>query len=440
MQGEIDFDLTGERRERNSLINDIRRDVARWRRGGDYAGVTPISRKLLQHWADPHRENRVLFCQREAAETAIFLTEVAGRVHGYPDWRKRLEPENEAHNAGLPRMALKMATGSGKTVVMAMLIAWQTLNKVYSSRDARFTNRFLVVAPGITIKDRLRVLQPEDAQNYYDLRDLVPADLKGGLQHARIAITNYHAFLLRDAKEIKGLAKNTRLLLKGFNKEDAFKETPKAMVSRVLRDLGGSGADKQQIIVINDEAHHCYQDRPIPATAGKLTKEESSANEEARVWFKGLQAAAKHVGIKQVFDLSATPYYLSGSGYSEGHLFPWTVSDFSLMDAIESGIVKVPRTPVDDDADHEHVTYLRLWDFVGQYLPKKAAKNRVEGWIPRASSKALSRASTAATRRHSRTGRRSSPRTARLHRCSSSSARTPRSASSSTTGSPEPRS
>ncbi|WP_428835520.1 BPTD_3080 family restriction endonuclease, partial [Pseudonocardia benzenivorans] len=382
VQGEIDFDLTGERRERNSLINDIRRDVARWRRGGDYAGVTPISRKLLQHWADPHRENRVLFCQREAAETAIFLTEVAGRVHGYPDWRKRLEPENEAHNAGLPRMALKMATGSGKTVVMAMLIAWQTLNKVYSSRDARFTNRFLVVAPGITIKDRLRVLQPEDAQNYYDLRDLVPADLKGGLQHARIAITNYHAFLLRDAKEIKGLAKNTRLLLKGFNKEDAFKETPKAMVSRVLRDLGGSGADKQQIIVINDEAHHCYQDRPIPATAGKLTKEESSANEEARVWFKGLQAAAKHVGIKQVFDLSATPYYLSGSGYSEGHLFPWTVSDFSLMDAIESGIVKVPRTPVDDDADHEHVTYLRLWDFVGQYLPKKAAKNRVEGWIP----------------------------------------------------------
>lgn len=176
-QQSIDFDITGERREKNSLINDIRRDVAKWRRGGEYAGVTPISRKLLQHWANPERANRVIFAQREAAETAIFLTEVAGRTHGYADWRKRLEPENEAHNSGLPRAALKMATGAGKTVVMAMLIAWQTLNKTQSPRDARFTNRFLIVTPGITIRDRLRVLLPEDAENYYDLRDLIPSAL-----------------------------------------------------------------------------------------------------------------------------------------------------------------------------------------------------------------------------------------------------------------------
>lgn len=381
VQSEIDFDITGERRERNTLINDLRRDVAKWRRNG-YDGVTPISRKLLQHWADPARENRVLFCQREAAETAIFLTEVAGRRSDYPDWRERLEPENAEHNDGLPRVALKMATGSGKTVVMAMLIAWQTLNKVQSPRDARFTNRFLVVAPGVTIKDRLRVLTPEDTENYYGLRDLVPADLQGGLEHARLVITNYHAFLLRDAKEIQGVAKNTRLLLKGFNTRDAFQETPKAMVSRVLRDLGGTGPGSQKIIVINDEAHHCYRDRPVAAVDGKRSKEQEDANEEARVWFKGLQAVAQHVGIKQVFDLSATPYYLSGSGYSEGHLFPWTVSDFSLMDAIESGIVKVPRTPVDDDAEHKQVTYLQLWDFVGDFLPRRASKNKVENWIP----------------------------------------------------------
>lgn len=320
-QVEFDFDATGERRERNGLINDIRRDVARWRRGGEYAGVTPISRKLLQHWADPQRENRVLFCQREAAETAIFLTEVAGRSHGYPDWRKRLEPENAAHNAGLPRAALKMATGTGKTVVMAMLIAWQTLNKVQAPRDSRFTNRFLVVAPGITIKDRLRVLLPEDPHNYYDLRDLVPADLKVGLEHARIVITNYHTFQPKDAKEIRGVARNTRLLLKGDRTEDAFKETPRAMVSRVLRDLSGT-SDKQQIIVFNDEAHHCYQDRPLPAeTKGqKLSKDEEEANAEARVWFKGLQAIATHAGVKQIFDLSATPFYLKGSGYNEGHI------------------------------------------------------------------------------------------------------------------------
>lgn len=378
VQEAFDFDATGERREKNSLINDVRRDVAKWRRGGEYAGVTPITRKLLQHWADPERENRVIFAQREAAETAIFLTEVAGRTHGYADWRKRLEPQNEAHNAGLPRAALKMATGSGKTVVMAMLIAWQTLNKVQSPRDARFTNRFLVVAPGITIRDRLRVLLPEDTENYYDLRDLIPADLKGGLEHARIVITNYHAFQLKDAKEIKGVAKNTRLLLKGDRKDDPFKETPQAMVSRVLRDLG---ADKQQVIVLNDEAHHCYMDRPLPA-GEKVAKEHEAANEEARVWFKGLQAVAKHVGIKQIFDLSATPFYLAGSGYNEGYIFPWTVSDFSLMDAIESGIVKVPRTPVDDDAAHELVTYLRLWDFVGAALPKRAAKDKVAGWLP----------------------------------------------------------
>jgi type III restriction enzyme len=379
-QGELDFDATGERRERNTLINDLRRDIATWRRGGEYPGVTPISRKLLQYWADPHRENRVLFCQREAAETAIFLTEVAGRK-GVTDWRKRLEPENEAHNAGLPRIALKMATGSGKTVVMAMLIAWQTLNKAQAPRDTRFTNRFLVVTPGITIKDRLRVLLPEDAENYYDLRDLIPADLKGGLEHARIVITNFHTFQLKDAKEVRNVARNTRLLLKGDRADDPFKETQQAMVSRVLRDLGATPADKQQIIVLNDEAHHCYQDRPV-TSSNKLSAAEKDANEEARVWFKGLQAVAKQVGTKQIYDLSATPYYLQGSGYNEGHIFPWTVSDFSLMDAIESGIVKVPRTPVDDDAEHSLVTYLRLWDFIGDKLPKRAAKGNVDNWIP----------------------------------------------------------
>ncbi|WP_426246549.1 BPTD_3080 family restriction endonuclease [Nocardioides sp. LHG3406-4] len=374
----FDFDATRERREKNSLINDIRRDVDKWRRDGQYAGVTPISRKLLQHWADPTRENRVIFAQREAAETAIFLTEVAGRKEWPTDWRKRLEPENEAHNNGLPRAALKMATGSGKTIVMAMLIAWQTLNKQYAPRDARFTNRFLIVAPGITIRDRLRVLFPEDGENYYDLRDLVPSDLKGGLDSARIVITNYHSFMLRDAKEIKGIARNTRLLLKGDKKVDPFKETPQAMVSRVLRDLG---SDKQQIMVLNDEAHHCYLARPIQ-TGEKRDKEQQAENQNAGVWFKGLEAIAKRVGIKQVWDLSATPFYLSGSGYNEGYIFPWTVSDFSLMDAIEAGIVKVPRTPVDDDADEDLVTYLRLWDYVGQLLPKRAAKDKVKDWLP----------------------------------------------------------
>jgi type III restriction enzyme len=373
-QQEIDFDLTGERRQRNSLINDLRRDVDLWRQRG-YEWVTPISRKLLQHWVDPHRENRVLFCQREAAETAIFLAEVAGR-HGYRDWRVTLDEANAEHNSGLPRLALKMATGAGKTVVMAMLIAWQTINKVYSPRDARFAKRFLVVTPGITIRDRLRVLNPGDANNYYKQRDLIPPDLEGALHQAQIVITNYHAFLQRDAKEIRGVSATTRkILLNG--KEDPFRETPEAMVARVLRDFGTTKG-KQEIVVLNDEAHHCYQTKPATTT-----KEQADANEEARVWFRGVQAIAKRVGVKQVYDLSATPFYLCGSGYNEGYIFPWTVSDFSLMDAIESGIVKVPRTPVDDDAAGDLVVYLRLWDSVGDKLPKRKTPEALasDGWV-----------------------------------------------------------
>ena len=189
-----------------------------------------------------------------------------------------------------------------------------------SPRDARFTNRFLIVTPGITIRDRLRVLLPEDQENYYDLRDLIPADLKGGLDHARIVITNYHAFQLKDAKEIRGVAKNTRLLLKGDRKDDPFKETPQAMVCRVLRDLGDR--DKQQIIVLNDEAHHCYHGQAARRPARRRDKEQKDANEEAGVWFKGLQAIAKHVGIKQIWDLSATPFYLSGLGLQRGLHLP----------------------------------------------------------------------------------------------------------------------
>lgn len=362
----LDFG-TGERIAENTLINDIRRDVSKWRMSGDYDGVTPISRKLLQHWADPARDNRVLFCQREAVETAVFLVEVAGRK-GYPDWRRRLGEVNAEYNRGLPRIALKMATGTGKTVVMAMLIAWQTLNKVQTPRDTRFAARFLVVTPGITIRDRLNVLQPNDPDNYHKLRDLVPPDLDGMLERAQIVVTNYHAFLPRDAKEFKGIAANTKKLLRPGASPGVFKEDEAQVVARVLRDFGTA---KGEIIVLNDEAHHCYQDKPV--TSGEVTKEQADANAEARVWFKGVLAVAKakNYGVKYVFDLSATPYFLSGSGYSQGTLFGWTVSDFALMDAIESGIVKIPRTPVDDDALGDQVSYLHLWEHVGDKLPKR---------------------------------------------------------------------
>lgn len=387
----FDFDTTGERREKNILINELRREVAKWRQY-NYEHATPISKKLLWHWSDRDRDNRVLFGQREAAETSIFLTEIAGR-HGYTDWRIRLKQENEDYNAGLPRIALKMATGAGKTVVMAMLIAWQTLNKIHAPNDTRFAKRFLIVAPGVTIRDRLRVLLPSDSGDYYTERDLIPADLKYGIHKAEIIIQNYHAFLLRDVKEVKGVSATTRKVLKAGNSgPDPFKETPDMMVSRVLREFSG-GKSKSEIMVFNDEAHHCYQDKPVTelvavkklsAEAKEAKKEADEANAEARVWFKGLQAIAKKIGIKQIIDLSATPYFLSGSGYNEGYLFPWTVSDFSLMDAIESGIVKIPRTPVDDDSTSQLVTYLNLWDHITPPLPKtnRGAPANGRNWTP----------------------------------------------------------
>ncbi len=383
-QEALDFDVTGERREVNSLINDIRARVDRWRAYG-YPGVTPVTRKLLQHWADPTREDRVLFCQREAAETAIYLAEASGR-RSEPDFRTRVDAENRTHNDGLPRVALKMATGTGKTIVMAMLIAWQTANKAFSPRDARFTNRFLVITPGITIRDRLRVLLPADSENYYHQRDLVPPELWPTLADASISITNFHTFLLRDAKEIRGVASNTRRLLNAGKTDDPFKENEAQMVERVLRDLAGRG--RGEIVVLNDEAHHCYQDRPLAADATPLDAtdraEAKERNEGARVWFRGLRAIARTSGIKAVYDLSATPFYLGGSGYQEGYIFPWVVSDFSLMDAIESGIVKVPRVPTDDDAAGEQPTYLALWDHVGKALPKRAGRKAAsdQDWTP----------------------------------------------------------
>jgi type III restriction enzyme len=375
----LDFDATGERREQNSLINDIRFEVERWR-ANNWNGVTHYTRKLLSHWAE--REEPVLYCQREAVETAIFLAEIAGR-HGTKDYRTRLDPENALHNDGLPRIGLKMATGAGKTVVMAMLIAWQTVNKVAKPNDARFAKRFLVVAPGITIRDRLGVLHPEREDSYYLERDLVPQDLWPMLLQAQVEIINYHAFLPRDAKEIQGVSSTTRKLLRGGSPEqlDAFRETPEMVSERILRGLGtGAG----EIVVLNDEAHHCYQDKLLEHPDPEADREDQERNRDARVWFRGLLDLKKKPGIKAVYDLSATPYYLKGSGYNEGFIFPWVVSDFSLMDAIESGIVKVPRMPVDDDAAGKEVVYRNLWDTIDPPLPKRRAARGADvgpqGW------------------------------------------------------------
>jgi type III restriction enzyme len=365
----FETEWTADRVEENKDINKIRERVAIWRKGG-YLGITKTTAKLLEYWKREDREHRLFFCQIEALETAIWITEVAPK-YGEAWVENFLREKNQQSNPLLYRIAFKMATGSGKTVVMAMLIAWQALNKIANSQDARFSDAFLIVTPGITIKDRLRVLLPNDPQNYYKQHDIVPADLFPELDKAKFIITNFHAFKMRERVTA---GKLTKQLLRQNNENNPFTETPDQMVRRVCRDLG----NKKNILVINDEAHHCYRRKPggeEEELKGDERREAEQREEEARIWISGIEAVKAKLGVKVVYDLSATPFFLRGSGYNEGVLFPWVVSDFSLIDAIESGIVKVPRVPVADDSMiGEQPTYRDLWFRIREHLPKKGRK------------------------------------------------------------------
>lgn len=369
----FDTEWTRDRIEENRFINSVRGKVRAWRDGG-YLGVTPVTLQLLRYWNNPEREKKLFFCQIEALETIIYATEVA-KSYGDNWILNELEEANNLSNPGLNRLAMKMATGSGKTVVMAMLIAWHTLNKKAAPTDARFGDAFLVVTPGITIRDRLRVLIPSDENNYYRERDIVPVQMYGELLQAQILITNFHAFQLRDKLK-------TGKLNKALLKTDGL-ETPDEMVKRVCRILG----NKKNLIVLNDEAHHCYRRKPEEAVDEVLSTDEKSEvkarEEEAKIWISGLEAVKKKLGVRAIYDLSATPFFLKGSGYPEGTLFPWVVSDFSLIDAIESGIVKVPRVPVSDDSGvGEQPTYRDLWLRIRDTLPKKGRRTEEAGEEP----------------------------------------------------------
>ena len=368
---------TAERLTPNDFINRVREQLQLWRRSGR-PGMTAVSRELLEYWTAPDRTNPLFFCQVETLETAIFLSEVAGRTQ--PWIENRLREENEGKNPGLYRIAHKMATGSGKTVVMAMLIAWHTLNKLANPQDRRFSDTFLVVTPGITIRDRLAVLLPNLPGNYYVERDLVTPDQLIRLQQAHILITNFHAFLRHDRADIAGVSALTKKVLAGPEGDlEQFRETPDQMVRRVCRALG----TKRNIVVLNDEAHHCYQSAPTVEREklGADERAEARRDEEAaRIWLNGLRAVREKLGIRAIHDLSATPFFLRGSGYPEGTLFPWVVSDFSLIDAIESGIVKIPRVPVSDDAmTGEGPMYRDLWVRIRDDLPRKGRSSEAIG-------------------------------------------------------------
>lgn len=365
-EGEQQYDLM-------AIINGIRIEVNQWRSLPKSKWlVTPETAILLEYWRHHEFSSiRPFFCQLEAVETAIWLIEVAPHsVNGKKTIAEIVKANKEA-NPNLLRMAFKLATGAGKTTVMAMIMAWQTINAVRYPNSKKFSKGFLIVAPGITIKDRLRVLQPNDSDSYFRKRELIPMEMMADVNHAKIVITNYHAFKLRERLDI---SKGGRQLLQGRSGESiSTLETEGQMLQRVVPELMGM----KNIVVINDEAHHCYREKPgleddDEKLSGEEKKEAEENNEAARLWITGLEILQRKIGIHHVFDLSATPFFLRGSGYREGTLFHWTVSDFSLMDAIECGIVKLPRVPIADNIPGEQMPMFRnLWDNISKLMPKK---------------------------------------------------------------------
>ena len=345
-----------ELREANVFINKVRAQVTAWRNSG-YPGVTPTTRRLLEYWNNSENEPRLFFCQREAVETAIYLNECERKNLGN-SFHKTLLSANKEANPDLYRIAFKMATGTGKTVVMGMLIVYHTLNRIANPRSTLFSDAFLIVTPGVTIRDRLQVLLPENPENDYRKMKLLPNGDFDALCQAKIVITNYHAFQTRKKEKLSKVSGQV------LGKESAknFTETPDEMVARVCRSLGR----KKNIIVLNDEAHHCYH--------RKKDERSDLTEDDVRLWISGIEAVKSKLNVKMVYDLSATPFFLSGSGYStttpsgkklkEGVLFPWVVSDFALIDAIECGIAKVPRVPVADDTMRGDPIYRRLWEII----------------------------------------------------------------------------
>jgi type III restriction enzyme len=277
-QDDIGLSTDKQAYQTNDTIMAIRKLVGEWRRLPENRwNVTPTTQRLLKWWRkEDWPGRRPFFCQVEAVEVMIWLTEVAPGTATGKRLLEELENRSREANPDLLRLCLKLATGAGKTTVMAMLIAWHTLNSVRSPTSKRFTRGFLLVAPGLTIRDRLRVLMPNDPDNYYRSFQMIPHDLMEDMQKARIVITNYHAFKLR---ERLGLSKGTREFLRGRGDDINTLETEGQMIQRVMPELMGL----KNIIVINDEAHHCYREKPADEAEEEATTIKDLKGEERKV-------------------------------------------------------------------------------------------------------------------------------------------------------------
>jgi type III restriction enzyme len=319
--GAKSFDDPGIFREL-PLVNQIRPRVKEWAAGG-YQGASGITLKLLEHWKDPEQwegRRRFFFCQLEAIETLMWLAE-APAAH-------KVGIEIPGDGGEFTRLCTKMATGSGKTIVMAMLIAWHILNKATYPQDRRFSKYIFIVAPGLTVRSRLEVLKPDALGNYYELFNIIPPGLHDKLRQGRVVVRNWHTLMPLDPNA------GPKVVKKGQESDEAF-------TRRVLDQC----ADYQNWLVINDEAHHAWR-VPPRVSARDFSTEEL---EEATQWIGGLDRIHKTRGILTCHDFSATPFAPTGKRSTEESLFTWIVSDFGLNDAIESGLVKTPRVVIRDD-------------------------------------------------------------------------------------------
>lgn len=301
------------------LVNQIRPRVKAWREAG-YPNATGVTRDLLAHWRDPERvEKRLFFCQLEAIETLIFLAEA-------PEADK-VGIEIPSDGGSIPRECCKLATGGGKTIVMGLLIAWQTINAAtYGARD-RYSQNILAVAPGLTVKSRLQVLVPDSEKNIYDEFDIVPSGMHERLSQAKVEVLNWHRLLWEDEDKI---ARKKSVDKRGALSDEAY-------VRQALTKLSGA----RNLIVINDEAHHAWR---LPEGM-RMNKEVRDGTK----WMMGMDRINWARGIRKCYDFTATPFVPIGKENTEKRVYSWIVSDFGLNDAIEAGLVKTPRVVVQED-------------------------------------------------------------------------------------------
>jgi len=343
------------------LVNQIRPRVKAWREG-DYPGASGITKRLLQHWRDPEQRDanrRFFFCQLEAIETLMWLTEAPAS--------ERVGIEIPGDGGPFARVCCKMATGSGKTILMAMLIAWQALNKVTYPQDKRFSKNILLIAPGLTVKNRLQVLVPGLPGNYYTEFQIVPPGLEDKLrqgQSCRVLIHNWHKL---DWESEEQIAKKRSVDKRGAKSDEAY-----------VRDVLAEMASAQNIVAINDEAHHAWRIPPKSRMAG-VSKDEL---DEATKWVGGLDRIHRARGILACFDLTATPFAPTGRKSGEETLFGWIASDFGLNDAIESGLVKTPRVVVRDDGAYDKNYKARLYHIYTDPEVKVDLNRKAEPQVP----------------------------------------------------------